>query len=104
MRTLSGKRGAREAIRAFNSFLEAVRAPGGRRRGRSRFRGRRHNPSGIIEKAVKAPLLRNQRLLLEARALTDLGRHDLALEVAANLEGREAICLRSDILWAGSLV
>jgi len=45
--------------------------------------------------------LRNQRLLLEARALSDLGRHDLALEVAANLEGREAIRLRSDILWAG---
>jgi hypothetical protein len=38
------------------------------------------------------------------RALSDLGRHDLALEVAANLEGREAIRLRSDILWAGSLV
>jgi hypothetical protein len=45
--------------------------------------------------------LRNPRLLLEARALSDLGRHDLALEVAANLEGREAIRLRSDILWAG---
>ncbi len=44
--------------------------------------------------------LRNQRLLLEARALSDLGRHDLALEVAANLDGREAIRLRSDILWA----
>jgi hypothetical protein len=44
--------------------------------------------------------LRNQRLLLEARALSDLGRHDLALEVAGNLEGREAIRLRSDILWA----
>jgi hypothetical protein len=44
--------------------------------------------------------LRNQRLLLEARALSDLGRHDLALEVVANLEGREAIRLRSDILWA----
>jgi hypothetical protein len=49
-------------------------------------------------------LLRNQRLPLEARALSDLGRHDLALEVAANLEGREAIRLHSDILWAGSLV
>ena len=44
--------------------------------------------------------LRNQRLLLEARALSDLGRHDLALEVIANIEGREAIRLRSDILWA----
>ncbi|HXW39836.1 MAG TPA: tetratricopeptide repeat protein [Xanthobacteraceae bacterium] len=43
--------------------------------------------------------LRNQRLLLEARALSDLGRHDLALEVIANIEGRETIRLRSDILW-----
>jgi tetratricopeptide (TPR) repeat protein len=44
--------------------------------------------------------LRNQRLLLEGRALSDTGRHDLALEVVANLDGREAIRLRSDILWA----
>ena len=45
--------------------------------------------------------LRNQRLLLEARALSDGGRHDLALEVIANLAGREADRLRADILWAG---
>jgi len=44
--------------------------------------------------------LRNQRLLLEGRTLSDLGRHDLALEVVANVEGREAVRLRSDILWA----
>ena len=44
--------------------------------------------------------LRDQRLLLEARALSDIGRHDLALEVIANIESREAIRLRSDILWA----
>jgi hypothetical protein len=44
--------------------------------------------------------LRNQRMLLEARALSDVGRHDVALEVIANIEGREAIRLRSDILWA----
>jgi tetratricopeptide (TPR) repeat protein len=44
--------------------------------------------------------LRSQRLLLEARALSDLGRHDLALEVIAANEGREAMRLRSDILWA----
>jgi hypothetical protein len=43
--------------------------------------------------------LRNQRLLLEARALSDIGRHDLALEVATHVDGREAIRLRSDILW-----
>jgi tetratricopeptide (TPR) repeat protein len=44
--------------------------------------------------------LRNQRLLLEARALSDLGRHDVALEVVANIPGREKIRLRADILWA----
>ena len=45
--------------------------------------------------------VRNQRLLLEARALSDMGRHDLALEVIGNLDGREVIRLRSDINWAG---
>ncbi|HEY5217428.1 MAG TPA: tetratricopeptide repeat protein, partial [Pseudolabrys sp.] len=44
--------------------------------------------------------LRDQRLLLEARAQSDLGRHDLALELIANIKVREAIRLRSDILWA----
>jgi hypothetical protein len=44
--------------------------------------------------------LRNQRLLIESRALSDSGRHDVALEVIANIEGREATRLRSDILWA----
>jgi len=44
--------------------------------------------------------LRTQRLLLEARALSDLGRNDVALEVIANIPGREKIRLRADILWA----
>ncbi|HUZ33811.1 MAG TPA: tetratricopeptide repeat protein [Xanthobacteraceae bacterium] len=44
--------------------------------------------------------LRDQRILLEARALSDLGRYDLALEVIASKQGRETIRLRSDILWA----
>jgi tetratricopeptide (TPR) repeat protein len=44
--------------------------------------------------------LRDQRLLLEARALSDMGRHDVALEVIADVAGRPAIRLRSDILWA----
>jgi len=44
--------------------------------------------------------LRDQRLLLEGRALSDLGRHDLALEVIANVQGAQAIRLRSDILWS----
>lgn len=44
--------------------------------------------------------IRQQRLLLEARAQTDIGRHDLALDIISNLTGREAVRLRSDIYWA----
>ena len=44
--------------------------------------------------------LRHLRLLLEARALSDIGRHDLAMEVIGNIDNREAIRLRADILWA----
>jgi tetratricopeptide (TPR) repeat protein len=44
--------------------------------------------------------LRDQRLLLEARALSETGRHDLALELIANIDTHEAIRLRSDILWS----
>jgi tetratricopeptide (TPR) repeat protein len=44
--------------------------------------------------------LRQQRLLLEARALSDVGRHDLALDIISNIGGREATRLRSDIYWA----
>ena len=43
--------------------------------------------------------LRQQRLLLEARAQSDIGRRDLALDIISNLTGREAIRLRSDIYW-----
>ena len=44
--------------------------------------------------------LRQQRLLLEARAQSDIGRHDMALDIITNVSGREAIRLRSDIYWA----
>ncbi len=44
--------------------------------------------------------VRQQRLLLEARAQSDVGRHDLALDIISNISGREAIRLRSDIYWA----
>lgn len=43
--------------------------------------------------------LRNQRLLIEARAQSDIGRAELALEVIANLQGFEVERLRADILW-----
>jgi hypothetical protein len=38
--------------------------------------------------------------LLEGRAQSDIGRHDLAIDIVSNLSGREAIRLRSDIYWA----
>ncbi|HEV7878493.1 tetratricopeptide repeat protein [Bradyrhizobium sp.] len=44
--------------------------------------------------------LRQQRLLLEARAQSDVGRRDLGLDIISNISGREAIRLRSDIYWA----
>ena len=44
--------------------------------------------------------VRNPRLMIEARALSDIGRHDFALEVIAGLDGREVLRLRSDIYWA----
>jgi hypothetical protein len=44
--------------------------------------------------------LRQLRQLLEARALSDIGRHDLALEVIATIERPEAIRLRADIMWS----
>ncbi len=44
--------------------------------------------------------LRQQRLLLEARAQSDVGRHDLALDIVSNITGREAVRLRADIYWA----
>jgi hypothetical protein len=55
---------------------------------------------GATRTADLSTELRNERLLLEARALSDQGRHDFALEVIANVDGREALRLRSDILWA----
>jgi hypothetical protein len=44
--------------------------------------------------------LRQLRLMLEARALSDTGRHDLALEVIEGMDSREAMRLRGDVLWA----
>jgi hypothetical protein len=50
--------------------------------------------------AELTPDLRALRLMLEARALSDLGRHDIALEVIGNVDRAEATRLRADILWA----
>lgn len=45
--------------------------------------------------------LRRARTLLEARALGDLFRTDLAIEVLANDEGSDVDRLRADIYWKG---
>jgi len=44
--------------------------------------------------------IRVPRLLIEARALSDIGRNDFALEVVDGIEGRESLRLRADIHWA----
>lgn len=44
--------------------------------------------------------LREQRMLLEARALSELHRYNAALELAGGTDGAEADRLRGDILWA----
>ena len=43
--------------------------------------------------------LREQRLLLESRALSDIGRHEIALEIIEGMKSPEAQRLRADILW-----
>lgn len=45
--------------------------------------------------------VRRARMLLEARALSDLSRTDLALEAIAEETGPEIERLRADILWSG---
>src|SRR5690606_13923351 len=44
--------------------------------------------------------IREQRLLLEARALMGANRFDQALDIIASLKGPEADRLRGDILWS----
>jgi tetratricopeptide (TPR) repeat protein len=65
-----------------------------------------HKPmkAQVVLRATRTADLANEirvpRLMIEARALSDLGRHDFALEVIAALDGREALRLRADIYWA----
>lgn len=46
-----------------------------------------------------SPLLDRQRRVLEARALIDAGREELALDMLTRIEGRDADLLRVDGLW-----
>ena len=44
--------------------------------------------------------LREQRMFIEARALSDIGRHEAGAELITNLKGAEADRLRADIAWS----
>jgi hypothetical protein len=58
---------------------------------------------GTLQNTRSAELsneLRDERLLLEARAMSEMRRYDIALELVANIKGSEATRLQSDILWA----
>lgn len=46
-----------------------------------------------------SPSLERQRRILEARALVDAGRSQLALDVLRNLDGRDADMMRVDAMW-----
>lgn len=57
----------------------------------------------VLRKTRQADLpasLMRARLRLEARALAETGRVDLALEIAEGLDGDEARRLKADILWS----
>ncbi len=46
-----------------------------------------------------SPNLERQRRILEARAMVDAGRQDLALDILSRLDGRDADLLRVDAEW-----
>ncbi|MCB1493104.1 MAG: hypothetical protein KDJ77_15125 [Rhodobiaceae bacterium] len=51
--------------------------------------------------AVLPVQLQRQRLILEARALAETGRVDLAIERLKSMEGEDVDRLRADVLWRG---
>ena len=64
------------------------------------------NPEGALRAlnrtrmANLAPTLERQRRILEARALIDADREDLALDLLARIDGRDADLLRVDGYWS----
>ena len=52
-----------------------------------------------VDLADRPPQLERQRRILEARALIDAGRQDLALDLLSRVTGRDADLLRVDGLW-----
>jgi tetratricopeptide (TPR) repeat protein len=65
-----------------------------------------HKPTEAVRVLVgtRMPQLTNQlreeRMFIEARALSETGRHEVAAELIENLQGPEADRLRADIAWA----
>ena len=63
------------------------------------------NPEGALRVlnrtrlADLSPLLERQRRILEARALIDAGREDLAIDLLARVNGRDADLLRVEGFW-----
>jgi len=58
----------------------------------------------VLSRTRQAVLPRDvsyQRLLLEARALSETGRTDLALDLLSSASGPEVDVLRADVLWKG---
>ncbi|GGE40680.1 hypothetical protein GCM10007276_17530 [Agaricicola taiwanensis] len=45
--------------------------------------------------------LRRSRMLLEAKALAEIGRGDVAVELVDTLDGNDALLMKADILWRG---
>ncbi|GLK79419.1 hypothetical protein GCM10008174_11600 [Methylopila turkensis] len=67
--------------------------------------GRPADAVRLLQKTRQADLpasLVRSRLLLEARALAQTGRPELALEMAEGLEGRDGARLKADILWSAN--
>jgi hypothetical protein len=64
--------------------------------------GKPEQAIAVLNKTRQAELpasLERQRRVVEARALSDAGRSDLALEVLGTMDGQDVERLRSDILW-----
>jgi len=52
--------------------------------------------------AILPKALTDQRRLLEARSLTEIGRTKQAIELIANMEGKDAALMRAEAYWRGN--
>lgn len=64
--------------------------------------GKPHRAITTLNKSISASLpvsLQRQRRLVEAYALSEVGKHDVALELLASLDGEDVDRLRANINW-----